>query len=72
MDEVAWRIVSTVVGGLVLTGLLGSIGWAYRNHRTLARNDRQIKKLTQITKSLVDSTNPEQAKKLLVDWLEED
>ena len=72
MDELVWRIAATVVGGLIVAGSLGAIGWAYRNHRTLARHDRQIKKLTSIIKTLAESTSPEQGKKILIDWLDED
>ena len=68
MDELVLPIVVAVVGGLVLAGVLSAIGWTYRNHRTLVNLDRQVDKLTRITRTLIDSTDPEQGKKLLVEW----
>ena len=72
MDDLLSNIVVVVVGGLILAGSLSAIGWAYRNHRTLTRLDRQVNKLTRITKELIDSMDPEQGKKLLVEWLDDD
>ena len=72
MDGVLEPIAVTVIGGLVLAGVLGAIGWAYRNHRSLARVERQVDKLTLITMELIESTDPEQRKKLLVEWLDKD
>ena len=72
MDGLFSNIVVAVVGGLILAALLSAIGWAYRNHRTLTRIDRQVNKLTRITKGLIDSMEPEQGKKVLVEWLDDD